>query len=92
MFALVYVCLCFPRGRLGSRRDRRFVGVLGAVLAVIWVLVLVLAEELPPSGPFAACAAACPRERVAGVRRGGRSRARCWATWPTRSPSPRSSP
>ena len=71
MFALVYVCLCFPRGRLGSRRDRRFVGVLGAVLGrdlgcSCWLL----AEELPPSGPFAACAAACPRERVAAVRRG----------------------
>src|SRR4051812_2008847 len=25
MFALVYVCLCFPRGRLGSAPDRRFV-------------------------------------------------------------------
>src|SRR3954453_3816699 len=31
MLALVYVCLCFPRGALGSRRDRVFVGVLGAL-------------------------------------------------------------
>jgi signal transduction histidine kinase len=64
MFALVYVCLCFPRGRLGSRRDRLFVGVLGAVLSVIWVLVLLLAEQLPASGPFAACAAACPENAL----------------------------
>src|SRR4051794_19553680 len=27
MYALVYVCLCFPRGRLGSRRDPPFPGV-----------------------------------------------------------------
>jgi signal transduction histidine kinase len=60
MFALAYVCLCFPRGRLGSRRDRVFVGVLGVVTAAIWVPLLLLAQELPASGPFASCVATCP--------------------------------
>ena len=64
MYALVYVCLCFPRGGLRTRRDRRFAGVLGAVLAAIWLFVLALAEQLPASGPFAACAAACPANAV----------------------------
>ena len=90
MFVLAYVCLCFPRGRLGSRRDRRFVGVLGAVLSVIWVLVLLLADELPASGPFAACAAACP-ENALQVFEGAEHAGRCWATLPTPSPSRRSS-
>jgi len=69
MFALVYVCLCFPRGRLGSSRDRRFVGVLAAVTALVWLLVLALAVELPPGGPFAACAGACPENALRVVDR-----------------------
>jgi signal transduction histidine kinase len=60
MLALVCVCLSFPGSRLGSRLDRRFVGLLAAVDALVWLALLLLAEELPPSGPFADCAAACP--------------------------------
>ena len=64
MFALVYVCLCFPRGRLGSSRDRRFVTVLAAVTAFVWVIVLALAAELPPGGPFTACIDDCPHNAL----------------------------
>src|SRR4051794_11611144 len=60
MFALAYVCLCFPRGRLGSRRDRLFIGALAVVTTAVWVLVLLFAVHLPAAGPFAACAATCP--------------------------------
>ena len=47
MFALVYVCLCFPRGQLGSSRDRPFVTVLAAVTAFVWLIVLALAADCP---------------------------------------------
>src|SRR3954468_8473065 len=46
-----------PFAALVRVRHRR---ALGAVTAVIWVLVLLLAPEMPASGPFAACAATCP--------------------------------
>src|SRR5262245_24151088 len=60
MVVLVYVCLCFPRGRLGSARDRRFIAVLAGLQALLWLLILLVAEELPPSGPFSDCGDACP--------------------------------
>src|SRR3954471_22397077 len=60
MLALVYVCLSFPRGRPGSARERRFVAALAAAEALVWAAVLALAAELPPAGPFGACATACP--------------------------------
>ena len=64
MFVLVYVCLCCPRGQLGSSRDRRFVTVLAAVTAFVWVIVLALAAELPPGGPFTACIDECPHNAL----------------------------
>jgi signal transduction histidine kinase len=60
MFMLVYVFVAFPGARLSSPRDRRLVAVLGGAAAVAWALVLALAEELPPAGPFSDCASSCP--------------------------------
>jgi signal transduction histidine kinase len=64
MVALVYVCLSFPRSGLGSRVDRRFVAVLGGLQVLAWTLVLALATDLPPSGPFSACAGDCPENAL----------------------------
>jgi signal transduction histidine kinase len=64
MFVLVYVCLSFPRAWPADRRDRRFVALLGAVDAVVWLLILALAVELPPSGPFADCDGNCPENAL----------------------------
>ena len=65
MFALVYVCLCFPRGRLASRarpalrrrpgRARRWSSGSSSSHSPY---------ELPASGPFAGCAAACPHNAL----------------------------
>ena len=72
MVVLVYVCLSFPRSGLGSSLDRRFVAVLAGLQALAWTLVLALATELPPSGPFSACAGDCPENaKSSGRRRSG---------------------
>ncbi len=64
MVAIVYVCLSFPRSGLGSPVDRRFVAVLAGLQALAWALVLALATELPPSGPFSDCAGDCPENAL----------------------------
>lgn len=64
MFALTYVCLSFPRSRLGTLRERRFVALLGGFYVVAWTLVLALAVDLPPGGPFGDCGKACPRNAL----------------------------
>jgi len=64
MLALLYVCVSFPLGRPPTRRERRFVALFGAVGAVLWLLILALAVELPPGGPFADCEGACPENAL----------------------------
>jgi signal transduction histidine kinase len=56
-----YVALCFPRDRLGSQFERRFLAGFVVATAFSWALALALAETLPPAGPFAQCAGRCPR-------------------------------
>jgi signal transduction histidine kinase len=56
----VYLFLCFPRDRLSSPFERRFVLVFAAATACIWALVLALAQELPRGGALSDCAQSCP--------------------------------
>jgi signal transduction histidine kinase len=57
---LVYVFLCFPRDRLGSRLERRLVTGFAGATAVVWLLALLLTETLPSGGALADCGDACP--------------------------------
>ncbi len=56
-----YVALCFPRDRLGSEFERRFLVGFVVATAFSWALALALAERLPRAGTFAQCAGRCPR-------------------------------
>ena len=64
LFALVYVFVSFPGSRPRSQRDRRLVAGLGIAYALVWLLVLALAVELPTSGPFSECVHACPHNAL----------------------------
>lgn len=57
---LVYVYLCFPRGRLGSRLELWFFRTYAAVISVLWLLILALAETLPTGARFIRCGTNCP--------------------------------
>ena len=50
----------FPRGRLQSALERRFVGAAAGVSVVLWLLLLVFAQELPHGGPLSDCTVDCP--------------------------------
>lgn len=56
----VYLFLCFPRDRLSSPFERRFVLVFAAATAVVWAFVLALAHELPRGGALSDCTQRCP--------------------------------
>jgi len=56
----VYVFACFPRDRLGSAVERAFVRGLVLSSAVVWLLALAFAKELPVGGPVAQCSGGCP--------------------------------
>ncbi len=56
---LVYIFVCFPRNRLVSAHDRRFMIAFTAASAATWVLALVLTEKLPAGGAFSDCGSHC---------------------------------
>jgi signal transduction histidine kinase len=60
ILGLVYIYLAFPRGRLTERGERIWFGVMLLSCVVLWSLILVFAERLPISGPFADCGDRCP--------------------------------
>ena len=55
-----YLALCFPRDRLGSQFERRFLTGFVVATTFSWALALVLAERLPQAGAFAQCVGPCP--------------------------------
>ena len=57
---LVYLFLCFPRERLSSRLERRYVLAFAVASAAVWTVVLVLARTMPRGGAFTDCATGCP--------------------------------
>lgn len=69
---LIYLFTCFPRDRLTSRADRRFMLAYGLASAGVWALTLLLAYKLPAGGPLSDCASHCPNNPLAVV---GSSRA-----------------
>jgi signal transduction histidine kinase len=60
ILTLVYLFMCYPRDRLASGAERRFIAGLCIAMAVVWAFVLAVAVKLPPTGPFSDCAHACP--------------------------------
>ena len=56
----VYLFLCFPRDRLTSRSEERFVLAFGGATAIVWALVLGFARTLPRGGAFSDCTRSCP--------------------------------
>src|SRR5206468_1085174 len=57
---LVYLFLCFPRDRLSSSFELRFVLGFAAASTVVWALVLALSRKLPRGGAFSDCTQRCP--------------------------------
>ncbi len=58
--AIVYVVLAFPTGRLTSRTDALLVGVLAAVVLVLYLPTALLVDSYPVPSPFATCTSGCP--------------------------------
>ncbi len=59
-----FMYLCFPRGRLESSLERRFVLALALSTAVLWALILALSPTLPPGGSFTDCGTRCPHNAL----------------------------
>jgi signal transduction histidine kinase len=57
---LLYLFLCFPRDRLVSAGEQRFIRGFTAISIVVWALVLALAETLPRGGALTDCSGRCP--------------------------------
>lgn len=57
---LPYVYLCFPRGWLESRLERRFILALALSTALVWASILLLSPKLPAAGVFNDCGTRCP--------------------------------
>jgi signal transduction histidine kinase len=57
---LMYVFLCFPRDRLGSAQERRFIKAAALLSLVAWAAAIALSETLPPAGVLAECDGPCP--------------------------------
>jgi signal transduction histidine kinase len=57
---LVYLFVGFPRGRLHTPLERRFVAAVAAISALLWLVVLALAARLPHGGPASDCTTRCP--------------------------------
>ena len=57
---LAYVALCFPRDKLGSPLERRFVTGLTLATVCAWLPALALSDTLPGGGPLTDCADKCP--------------------------------
>ena len=55
-----YLYLCFPRGRLESTLERRFILAFVLSTAVVWGLILALSPTLPAGGDFTNCGTSCP--------------------------------
>jgi signal transduction histidine kinase len=55
-----YVYLCFPRGRLESALERRFLLLFALSTALVWAFILALSPTLPPGGSFVSCGTRCP--------------------------------
>jgi signal transduction histidine kinase len=55
-----YMYLCFPRGRLESQFERRFMLAFALGTGVVWGLILLLSPTLPAGSDFTNCGTNCP--------------------------------
>lgn len=82
---LALVILAHPSGRLESLTERRFVTVLGAGVAVFWVLLILTGAQPPFHTPLVRCGPRCPRNVFfVGARSallGDVLRALTWVSW-----------
>jgi signal transduction histidine kinase len=58
---LAFVYLSFPSGWLEAPPERVLIAALGLVTVCLWIPILLVADRLPPGGPFAACGDDCPK-------------------------------
>ncbi len=58
--AVIYLMLAFPTGRLPSRVDRRLIGVVTAVVALLFLPSALLVESYPAPSPYGGCDTDCP--------------------------------
>ena len=56
----IFAFLAFPAGRLGSRIDRAILGFYAATALVLWALVTLFANTVPPAGVLTSCGTKCP--------------------------------
>ena len=59
-----YMYLCFPRGRLESQLERRFMLAFVVSMAVLWALILSLSPSLPAGSDFTNCGTGCPHNAL----------------------------
>ncbi len=58
--AIVYVLLAYPTGRLRSRGERLAVGFAAAIVVVLYLPGVLVAESLPTPSPWTGCLEGCP--------------------------------
>jgi signal transduction histidine kinase len=59
-FLTFYVCLAFPRGRLGSSLERRLMGAWAVTLGLIWIPSVLVQPAINGNGPLSLCTPSCP--------------------------------
>jgi signal transduction histidine kinase len=55
-----FMILCFPRGLLESRTERRLILTLALSTALLWILILALSPTLPSAFVLSDCGTRCP--------------------------------
>jgi signal transduction histidine kinase len=60
-----YLLLSYPRGRLESGLERKFIGAYALSTAVLTGLTLALSPTFPAAGPFNDCGTRCPTNALA---------------------------
>ncbi len=59
-----YMYLCFPRGRLESQLERRFMLAFALSAGVVWGLIILFSPTLPAGSDFTNCGANCPHNAL----------------------------
>jgi signal transduction histidine kinase len=60
LVCILYVFLCIPHDHLASRGERRLISAFALASALLWAVVLPLADTLPVAGPLTDCVGECP--------------------------------
>jgi signal transduction histidine kinase len=60
LVCITYVLLCIPHDHLATRRERRLMTTFALTSALLWSVVLPLADTLPVAGPLTECTGECP--------------------------------